>query len=430
MALTKVTNSMISGAAVNALDFGVVVGDATKGAVNSAAIAAALLTISGGGILILPYGTITIASPITPYSAVSIRGVGMSTTILNYTGASTAIECANLTKITISDLSVNCTSSATYAINLPGATLCNVTNVIVSGSQVGIYVKQANENIFINVSADGCTQDGFYFDFDANNCTLIGCQAVGNTRAGIYTQGPRQLACYSCAFEANLAYGVYVTATAIGSQRTVGLLLSNCYIEGNATFEVYLIKGAGIIYPRGISIKDCYFVKIAGKATTAIRVEDVEGLEVDGCTFDDVGGQYTYSIIVNNAGTVLGATWGFNTDKSTTGPLFLRPVTNLPKVTAKAWGQFTVSGGAIATTNLQGVSSVAYISAGLYEVTLASAQDGANYSVVASAENGSIANIFICSPGFLSSTTVFRLTTSSISGVPADARTVSFQVFA
>jgi hypothetical protein len=429
MALTKVTNSMIVGASVNALDFGVVVGDVSKGVANSAAIAAALLTISGGGILILPFGTITIASPVTLYGSISIRGAGMSATILSYTGADAGIEVANFAKVSISDLTVSCTSSATNAINMPGATLCNLTNVIVGGSVVGIYVKQGNENIFVNVSANGCTQDGFYFDFDANNCTLIGCQAVGNTRAGIYTQGPRQLACYSCAFEAN-GYGAYVSATATGSQRTVGLLLSNCYIEGNATYEVYSIKGGGAIYPRGISIKDCYFVKIAAKATTAIRIEDVDGLEVDGCTFDDVGGAYTYAIVVNSAGTVSGVTWGFNTDKSTTGTVFAKPVTNLPKVTAKAWGQFTVVGGAIATTNLQGVYSVTYVSAGTYEVILVSQMPATDYCVVAAAENGATASMFICSPGVPISNTTFRLYTSTISGVIDDARTVSFQVFA
>ena len=429
MALTKVTNSMITGAPVNALDFGVVVGDVTKGAVNSAAIAAALASISGGGILILPFGTITIASPITPSSSISIRGASMSATILNYTGNNTAIELANLSAVSISDLSVNCTAAAVNAINMPTATLCNLTNVFVQLAQVGIYVKQGNENIFINVSANACTQDGFYFDFDANNCTLIGCQAVGNTRAGIYTQGPRQLACYSCAFEAN-GYGAYISATPSGIQRTVSMLLSNCYIEGNATYEVYLVKGAGIIYPRGISIKDCYFVFIAGKATTAIRVEDVEGLEVDGCTFDDVGGAYTYSMYVNNAGTVSGVTYGFNTDKSTSKTLFLTPVTNLPKVTAKAWGRFTVAAGAIATTNLQNVTSVTYISAGVYEVLLSEQLAGSNYCVVGSAENGATANVFICSPGVPIATNLFRLSTASVSGVLADARTVSFQVFA
>jgi hypothetical protein len=421
---------MISGAPVNALDFGVVAGDVTAGVANSAAIAAALATISGGGILILPFGTITIASSIIPTSSISIRGAGISATILRYTGASTAIELAVLSAVSISDLSITCTASPVNGINMPTATLCNLTNVFVQLAVVGIYVKQGNENIFINVSANSCTQDGFYFDFDANNCTLIGCQAVGNTRAGIYTQGARQLACYSCAFEANLGYGVYVSATATGTQRTVGMLLNNCYIEGNTTYEVYLVKGAGIIYPRGISIKDCYFVKIAGKATTAIRVEDVEGLEVDGCTFDDVDGAYTYSMYVNNAGTISGVTYGFNTDKSSTKTLFLKPVTNLPKVTAKAWGQFTVSGGAIATTNLQNVNSVTYVSAGLYEVTLASAQDGTNYCVTASAENSATATIFICSPGVPISTTVFRLSTANVSGALADARTVSFQVFA
>lgn len=429
MSLTKVTNSMIVGAPVNALDFGVVAGNVTAGAANSAAIATALATISSGGILILPFGTITIASSITPTSSISIRGAGISATIIRYTGASTAIDLANLSAVSISDLSVNCTSAAINAINMPTATLCNLTNVFVQQSQVGIYVKQGNENIFINVAANACTQDGFYFDYNANNCTLIGCEAVGNTRAGIYTQGARQLACYSCAFEAN-GYGAYISATATGTQRTVGLLLNNCYIEGNATYEVYSVKGSGIIYPRGISIKDCYFVCISGKATTAIRIEDVEGLEVDGCTFDDFGAIYTYSIYVNNAGTVSGVTYGFNTDKSSTGTLFLKPVTNLPKVTAKAWGQFTVSGSAIATSNLQGVSSVTYVSAGLYEITMASALSGTNYSVTASAENGATSSIFICSPGVPISTTVFRLSTASVSGTLADARTVSFHVFA
>ena len=134
------------------------------------------------------------------------------------------------------------------------------------------------------------------------------------------------------------------------------------------------------------------------------------------------------SSFINNAGIVSSVVWGFNIDKSTSGFLSLLPATNLPKLTTKAWGRFTVAGGAIASTNLQGVASVAYISAGTYEVVLSTAQAGTDYAITASAENGAIASMFLCSPTQPISTTTFRLITSSISGVPADARTVSFQV--
>jgi hypothetical protein len=407
---------------------------------------AALDSISGGGQLYIPIGTYSIATMLTSYSGVTIEGAGQDVTILSYTGASSALALTNLTKCTVRDLALVNTASSTSCLTMQGSTLCTIQSVRLTGSVapcVGVFVKSGNENIFINVAANLNGQDGFYFDNNANNCTLIGCEAVGNTRAGLYSLGPRQLACYSCAFEGSVAvpqaYGVYITTGTTGTIRTVGLLLSNCYIEGSGTFDVYCITGGGSLYPRGISIKDCYFVKIATLATTAIRIEDIDGIEIDGCTFDDIGGAYTASCVVNNAGSINGVVWGFNTDKSTqavtttpgTGITVVAGKTyhDMTKADARAWANVRISTGAIdAAGSRYYQCSVVRNSAGVYTVTLASAMTGLDWCILANCEVDS-ATAMLCQADLPTSTTSCIVRTYNVAGVPTEARSIRFIVY-
>ena len=96
---------------------------------------------------------------------------------------------------------------------------------------------------------------------------------------------------------------------------------------------------------------------------------------------------------------------------------------------ARAWGQFTVAGGAIDTSSSFGVASITYISTGVYEVTLQEAMADTSYAPLVSAENGALYSMMLASPGVPSSTTVFRIYTGTDATTLAEARTVTFSVY-
>ncbi|NCZ46230.1 MAG: hypothetical protein EBX59_01440 [Betaproteobacteria bacterium] len=397
---------------------------------DTTAIQAAITALSGtGGIVYLPKGTYITTAPLVMAAGVSLVGEGMDVTIISYTGASDGIQ-STAVKVGLYNFKMSGSAASVTGISFNGASYSNIKNVRLTGFETGYAATSCWGNVLEQVYAESCDQDGFWFANNANNHTLISCEGVSNGRAGLYAFGSRQLACYSCAFETNV-YGVVVTngASGVNAKST---LLSNCYIEGNTTAEVLIDDaGGGGPVPRAVSIKDTYFAHITGKAATAIRVNDVDFVEIDGCNFDDEDSAYTNSIVLDGGGTISRVVIGENKDTSASG---LQSNSNAyqsnSQATAKAWGRFTVSGGAIATTNLYNIASVTYIGTGVYEVTLRSAMSGTNYGIVANAENGSSVVALLCSPGVPSSTTVFRIYTASNASTSAEARTVSFWVFA
>jgi hypothetical protein len=235
----------------------------------------------------------------------------------------------------------------------------------------------------------------------------------------------------NCTFETNTQYGAYVTANNVDSQAE-SITFHGCYIEGNTTNEIRVILDSGAVSPQSVVIRDCYFVCLSSKATWAVRVDQADHVVVDGCDFSVGSATYAYSLYISDAGTVSGVRFGKNRDASTNGVYrgTGTAYSDESKQESRAWGRFTVSGGAIDTTNSFNVSSITRISTGLYEVTLREAMSGTNYGIIASAEDAATVNALLCSPGVPSSTTVFRITTALDATTVREARTVSFAVFA
>lgn len=391
----------------------------------------AIDSLSSGGKLYFPKGTYRINTGLTMKSAVSLVGDGMDSTVIRYYGSGTALDADGTSgdpfvKIGIHDLALYDNGTGVNGLFMDYCHYSTFRNLRIHGFTVGVAVSNSWNDEFDFVLAESNSQDGFNLSTtNANALTLIGCQAVSNGRAGLYSSGGRAVACYGCTFEANTSYGVYLDGGA--SSRPLNHVFHGCYFEGNGIFEFYSDTATAYV-PYGTMIRDCYFEFIAAKAATAIRLVDAQVISIEGCTFDNQGGNYTNSLYMAAGGTLTGIRWGNNSDSSTSGVYSEVYYKNDEKLQSRAWGRFTVSGAAIATQNCFG-ASVGYVGTGIYEVTLTNAQSGTDYGVVATAENGASYNALLCSVAPSTSTTVFRIATASGSTSPAEARTVSFAVF-
>lgn len=138
MSLTKVTYSMISGATINALDYGV----STSGtaASNKTAIELAIAALPSGGIITVPKGTYAF-SPFTVASAgVTIQGEGPNSTSFTFATVGSNTNAVSITANNISIIGIkfvgpssaayvsgeNCLqTNGTFATNRDGLTVLN-----------------------------------------------------------------------------------------------------------------------------------------------------------------------------------------------------------------------------------------------------------------------------------------------------------------
>jgi hypothetical protein len=168
MALTKVTYSMIEGAVVNVLDFGAV----GNGVANdTAAIQAAIDSLTVGGTVFFPTGTYLCSAGLT---------VADNNTVLDFAGG------AILTY----------TTATQTLITVTGAN-CRIQNAIIDapaifdGSNVPVtygVIRVQGENF----TADSCVLNnvpkiGFWFN-DINNGAITSCKINGGTSEGFYDE--------------------------------------------------------------------------------------------------------------------------------------------------------------------------------------------------------------------------------------------------
>lgn len=422
---------------VSVKDFGAV-GDGVTD--DTAAIQAALNTASGVGLTIyIPKGTYKTTATLnwpTDWPA-ALVGDGVESTHINYTGASTAISMydagssTKYIKSSIENLRLSGNgSTSTNGVNIRQGYAIALRNVRVYGFQVGVRIEQTWSAILDFVRIDLCSQIGLELHNEANNVACYCCEFLNNAK-GIYTAGARSVLFSECTIEANTQYGAYVTANTTDGQ-SESIVFHGCYIEANVTNDIRVIVDSGATSPQSVIIRDCYFVCMASKATIAVRIDQADHVVIDGCNFSTGTATYAYSLYISDSGTVDKIRFGKNRDASTNGVYrgTGTSYSDMTKLEARAWGRFTVSGGAIATANTFGVANIAYIGTGTYEVTLRDVMPGTNYAIMASAENGASFVAMLCSPGQPISTTVFRINTASTSAAAAEARTVNFSVFA
>lgn len=367
-------------------------------------------------------------------SNVELNCAGSDATVFKYYGtggsAITAVgtSLSPLVRSQIKGLSVFDYGTGATGINLSYFNDSNVEDIRANGFTVGVNGTNFFSTKFKRVVCDSNSQDGFNFTtVDNNDLQLIGCSGLNNGRAGLYTEGGRGVAVLGGAFEGNTSYGVWLSGGATTNPMAWSLL--GTYLEGNGTYEVYSDATAPYV-PYSTTIKGCYFCCLATKAATAIRIVDGEGFDIDANTFDNISGTaYDYSLYMASAGTKSGIVWGgSNKDKSTNGVYSEISYDDQSRLVDRAFGRFSISGGAIASSRSFNVSSITRIGAGTYEVTLRTALPGTDYTIECSAENAASYTGMLCSPGVPISTTVFRIYTSTDAATLAEARTVNFTV--
>lgn len=145
MALTKIPFSMIAGAAVNVLDYGVVADDATN---NSVALAAALAAVPVNGTLYFPAGVYR-GYLIVYRSDITILGAGSASTILK--------------------LPNNCPTITVPHDGVPNP-ITGLPNVI----ELGECALGNAANTYSNITVKGITLDGNYANNTAPTVDLFG----------------------------------------------------------------------------------------------------------------------------------------------------------------------------------------------------------------------------------------------------------------
>lgn len=159
MSLTKVTYSMIAGANVNALDFGL--SDSGTAAANTTAINNAIASISAtGGVVEIPVGAYSI-NEITIPPEVTIQGAGPRATIFNYAGSGTAFTLGGTDAVlyyncAISGCSIVMSDDAATGVHCKGTAFAKVLDLYIEGPIVsprttaGVIIDGSNASTFFN----------------------------------------------------------------------------------------------------------------------------------------------------------------------------------------------------------------------------------------------------------------------------------------
>lgn len=240
MTLTKVTNSMIVGAVVNALDYGLVSGGPATA--NTVALQAAInYATSNGLVLRIPAGSYSINANLTLPSKVGnakfhvdIRGDGMESTIIS--------GIAPVTKI----FSFGQTDPETVA-------WANISDMTLNGGQYALHIPYFIHSIVKNLWIGYCTSAGIYFGADVSGpidasgyCNYFESITVWYSRIGIQAFG----ACNQTHFN---HCGLWLNEIGFSQGSGTGTVLTNCFVESNTSAGI-VIAVAG-----GMAINGCYF---------------------------------------------------------------------------------------------------------------------------------------------------------------------------
>ena len=145
MALTKVSYSMINGAAFNVLDYGAA-GDGVTD--DTAAIQAAFdaASAAGGGTVLVPPGYYVVSATLNTYSFVNIIGLG--TRYLYPSGGGSAFKFTSATS------GAACIQALIGTVGAEGYAQCRISNIgidLMNSATYGIYVRGAS-----NIEIDHC----------------------------------------------------------------------------------------------------------------------------------------------------------------------------------------------------------------------------------------------------------------------------------
>jgi hypothetical protein len=295
MALTKVSYSMITGAAANILDFG-----AANNADSTAAIQAALTSLAvSGGTVHAPAGTYLVTTQLTVPSNVAVVGEGIGITKFSATTAMTASQAVFY-------------GNGSNTMRFENFSILGNTNGT-NGAGSGIHCKNGLGNQIRSVFVSNTTQAGIRLE-EQNNAWVDSCWLQSNGRTG-YTDN-HGIMIYSAAGSTVDNYNIKITNNKINNAFRKGITdyapdaeIYDILIDGN-TVEACGLGGIYIGTPQGRDIRitnnyvsGCYVNIQYGPGTNSI----IDSNNVQSATGDFGIGFYDSTNLVVSNNTIVGS---------------------------------------------------------------------------------------------------------------------------
>lgn len=302
MSLTKVTYSMIAGAAVNAQDFGAI-GDGV--ADDTASIQAALNSISSG-VVFLPAGSYNVTSLTLP-NGVSLVGESAYASVLQETNATATTILAGISN-TIKDLKFvsSVARTAGFYINVSGNG-CLIENCEFEDYYIGVSVGNIANPATVNARVFNCSfrsnnvlaGTGAVQFLNFSNAQITNCVITGTTVSTIQpTFGIRfqngdtafvtdcNVTVHGKALLVDTPAGLHCYALTIDSS----IFDSAHQINGGVAVSCAEIGGAGNVF--NTRIANCWFGLASTKSGCVMFTTGsglVDGITFTGCEFTDNG---------------------------------------------------------------------------------------------------------------------------------------------
>lgn len=255
MSLTKVSYSMINGAAVNVLDYGA---DPTGVADSTAAIQAAIDT---GKTVWIPNGTYSVTSLNLKGKYPNIVGDGINQTIIKARSSVgkliDAYESSDvqISPVLISNLTIDGDSKVTEAaISMRYRHLSNIDTVVIKNvnavNSAGLFAVDCWLTVMNNSrvvdSYNGINFYGSNHRSTVNSCSFVACSNVGINcdSNGTAADGNMALVFNNCDVEFGTGLGAYLDVTSAA--------FYGCYMGENLNGSSFYVDGGNILVDSGV----------------------------------------------------------------------------------------------------------------------------------------------------------------------------------
>ena len=210
--------------------------------------------LNSGYEVLLPPDTVSFASTLTVSDYTRIRGVAVTNTQLNYTGAGTAFASATPSARTyswmFSDFALTDTGTGLIGFDMQNVNTSSFMNMRVAGFATNVKITGdtagwAVYNRFYNVYSGTATTYNWHIGAKGSNATtLIACRSNGGsiTPIGMYIADSNEVHITNCQIEGQTGTGIQIRDTA--AYASAGqVIVSECRFENNTTYSVDI--GAG-----------------------------------------------------------------------------------------------------------------------------------------------------------------------------------------
>ena len=241
MALTKASYSMISGAVVNALDFGL--STTASAAANKVALLAAINSVTGDGVAVfIPSGTYNCTADITitkrnitifgTTTGYRYYGSNYGGSVINFTSGTNGFNVSTTASdyFCLKDIVLTGNSAVTNGVLSGGCKLfTNMTCAYFTGN--GLYMTNFTNSTIVENSGFTNNGTGIYVDGAATTAYTIRNCNLRNNSIGLQIKSGRNVLVDKCIIESNSGVGLYVYA--FTGQAIVQVNITNTWFENN-----------------------------------------------------------------------------------------------------------------------------------------------------------------------------------------------------